>query len=186
MSKPQASLTRALSAAAYIDAEVYRHEQDRIFARSWQFACHVEKLRSSGDFVVCEVAGESLIVIRENDETVNAFYNVCTHRAASLLDGEGCKKRFSCPYHGWTFNTRGELVAAPNADEVPGFDVSNFGLKSCRAEVVHGLVFVNLDNGAAPLQTQFPGLINDLKAYAPDLPALTFVHHTEAHMQANW
>jgi phenylpropionate dioxygenase-like ring-hydroxylating dioxygenase large terminal subunit len=56
MSKPQATLVKALSAAAYIDAEVYRQEQNKIFARSWQFACHVEKLLCSGDFVVCEVA----------------------------------------------------------------------------------------------------------------------------------
>jgi phenylpropionate dioxygenase-like ring-hydroxylating dioxygenase large terminal subunit len=186
MSEPQAILVKALSAAAYIDAEVYRQEQNRIFARSWQFACHVEKLRCSGDFVVCEVADESLIVMRENEKVINAFYNVCAHRAARLLDGEGCKQRFSCPYHAWIYNTRGELVAAPNAGDVPGFDVSHFGLKSCRVEVVHGLVFVCLDNDAEPLQAQFPGLIDDLKAYAPDLPALTFVHRTEACMQANW
>ena len=186
MSKQQADLVKALPAAAYIDAEVYRREQDRIFARCWQFACHVEKLRNNGDFVVCEVADESLIVIRENDETINAFYNVCNHRAARLLDGEGCKQRFACPYHAWTYNTRGELVAAPNASEVPGFDVSRLRLNSCRVEVVHGLVFVNLDNDAEPLQEQFPGLIDDLVSYAPHLPVLTFVHRTETTMQANW
>ena len=129
MSEPQAILVKALSAAAYIDAEVYRQEKNKIFARSWQFACHVEKLRCSGDFVVCEVADESLIVMRENEKVINAFYNVCAHRAARLLDGEGCKQRFSCPYHAWTYNTRGELVAAPNAGGVPGFDVRHFGLK---------------------------------------------------------
>jgi phenylpropionate dioxygenase-like ring-hydroxylating dioxygenase large terminal subunit len=186
MSKQQATLIKALSADAYIDADVYRQEQDKIFARNWQFTCHVEKLRNSGDFVVCEVAGESLIVIRENDETINAFYNVCGHRAARLLDGEGCKQRFSCPYHAWTYNTRGELVAAPNAREVPGFDISHYRLKSCRVEVVHGLVFINLDNNAQPLQEQFSGLIDDLESWAPDLPALTFVHRTEACLQANW
>ena len=186
MNQPPAMLTRALPAAAYIDGDVFRREQDRIFARSWQFACHVEKLRHSGDFIVCEVAGESLIVIRENDDSINAFYNVCPHRAARLLDGEGCKQRFSCPYHAWTYNTRGELVAAPNAGDVPGFDVGHYGLVSCLVEVVNGLVFVNLADDAGPLQAQVPGLIDDLKFYAPDLPALTFVHRTEAHMQANW
>ena len=70
MSKQQATLIKALSADAYIDAGVYRQEQDKIFARNWQFTCHVEKLRNSGDFVVCEVAGESLIVIRENEVAI--------------------------------------------------------------------------------------------------------------------
>jgi phenylpropionate dioxygenase-like ring-hydroxylating dioxygenase large terminal subunit len=186
MSKQQTTIIEALNASAYIDAEIFRQEQEKIFAPSWQYAGHVEKLKNNGDYRVCNLAGESLILIRQDETTINAFYNVCTHRAARLLDGEGCKKRFSCPYHAWTFDTRGKLVAAPNAANVSGFDLANYPLNPCRVEVVHGLVFVNLDDDAEPLQAQAPELINDLKSYAPNLPELTFAHRTETLLQANW
>lgn len=186
MSEQQAVLIKPLPAKTYIDSDTYRLEQGNIFARSWQFACHVEKLQRPGDFVVCEAAGESLIVIRENKNRINAFYNVCVHRAARLLEGTGCKKRFTCPYHAWTYNTRGELVSAPNAKNVPGFEVGNYRLKACRVEVLHGLVFINLDPQALPLGGQNPEFLADLKAYAPNLPELTFVHRTEVCLKANW
>ncbi len=186
MSKQQTTIIQALAAQAYTDPDIFRQEQEKIFTCSWQYACHVEKLQNEGDYLVCKLAGESLILIRQNETTINAFYNVCTHRAAPLLDGEGCKKRFSCPYHGWTFDTAGELIAAPNAANVSGFEVTNYPLKSCRVEVVHGLVFVNLDNNAEALEAQAPELVSDLKSLAPNLPELTFVHRTEAHLKANW
>lgn len=186
MGKQQPALIQALSAQAYIDPRIFAEEQNLIFARSWQYACHVEKLRKAGDFVVCEIAEESLILIRENEETINALYNVCVHRAARLLEGEGCKKRISCPYHGWTYNLRGELISAPNAKNVCGFDLANYRLPRCQVELVHGLVFVNLDSSAPSLRQQNPEFVADLEGYAPDLPALTFVHRTEAHMRANW
>lgn len=186
MSRQQTSTIQPLPADAYIDAAVYHREQRQIFARSWQYACHLEKLRQPGDFVVCEIAGESLILIREHESRINALYNVCAHRAARLLAGEGCKQRFSCPYHGWTYNSRGELIAAPNAKNVSGFDLDNYRLQSCQVEVVHGLVFVNLNPAAQPLHRRNPEFVSDLKAYAPDLPGLTFVHRTEAQLRANW
>ena len=77
-------------------------------------------------------------------------------------------------------------MSAPNAANVSGFDCANYRLKSCRAEILHGLVFVNLDDAAAPFAEQYPEFVRDLEVYAPDLPRLTFVHRTEAYMNANW
>ena len=89
MSKPQATLIEALDANNYIDPEIYRQEQASIFATTWQYACHVEKLQKPGDYLVCDVAGESLILIRKDRDTINALYNVCPHRAARVASGEG-------------------------------------------------------------------------------------------------
>lgn len=186
MSKQRSQVIEGLPAQAYIDPAVLVTEQDRIFAATWQYAGHVEKLQQSGDFFVSEIAGESIIVIRDSGDKINAFYNVCPHRAARLLAGEGCKQRFSCPYHGWTFGCGGELIAAPRAQQVPGFDTSNYALKACRVEAIHGLVFINLNDNAAPLRQQAPELLDDLYRYAPDLPELTFVHRTETCLEANW
>ena len=186
MSRQQTTLIEALAAGNYTDPGVYRRELEAIFSTTWQYACHVEKLREAGDYLVIEVAGESLLLIRQDDATINAFFNVCAHRAARLASGEGCKKRLSCPYHGWTYDTAGKLVAAPNAQHVSGFELANYSLQACRIEVVHGLVFVNLDEAARPMSELVPEFIDDLVAYAPDMPELTFVHRTEALLEANW
>ena len=186
MNRQQSGIIETLKARVYLDPEVMRIEQQNIFATSWQYAGHTEKLAKAGDFIVVEIAGESIIVIREDADTINAFYNLCPHRSARLLHGEGCKKRFSCPYHAWTFNPRGELISAPNANHVPGFEVSNYSLKFCRVEVQHGLVFVNLDDSATALAEQAPELLADLRRYVPNMPELTFVHRTEALLAANW
>jgi choline monooxygenase len=186
MSKQQSMLIASLPPPVYTDPRIFQREREKIFGASWQFACHVESLKNNGDFKVCEIAGESLILIRESEASINAFYNVCVHRAARLLEGEGCKKRFSCPYHAWTYNTRGELIVAPNSENVPGFEVGNYRLRQCRVEVLQGLVFVNLDGETESLRTQVPGLIADLEFYAPELESLTFVHRTETVLKANW
>ena len=152
MSKQQSMLIASLPPPVYTDPRIFQREREKIFGASWQFACHVESLKNNGDFKVCEIAGESLILIRESEASINAFYNVCVHRAARLLEGEGCKKRFSCPYHAWTYNTRGELIVAPNSENVPGFEVGNYRLRQCLVEVVQGLVFVNLDDPSTPIR----------------------------------
>jgi phenylpropionate dioxygenase-like ring-hydroxylating dioxygenase large terminal subunit len=186
VSKRSSTPIQSLPARPYIDPGVFLVERDAIFARNWQFACHVEKLQTAGDFVVCEVAGDSLIVIRESENRINAFYNICAHRAARLLEGEGCKQRISCPYHAWTYDSRGELISAPNAENVPGFDTGDYRLPCCQVEVLNGLVFVCLDSTAAPLTELAPEFADELEAYAPNLPELTFVHRTEALLEANW
>ena len=165
ISEQRAALIQSLTARAYVEPGIYDAEQELIFASTWQYACHVEKLSRPGDYVVCELAKESIIVIRDDHATINAFYNVCPHRASRLLEAEGCRKRFACPYHAWTFNTRGELVSAPNAQNVAGFNASNYALRTCRVEIMHGLVFVNLDDDARPLQQLAPELLADLGAY---------------------
>lgn len=163
-----------------------RPERDRIFARTWQYVCHVEKLRNVGDFVTATVADESLIVLRGEDGKARALHNVCAHRAARIASGEGCCKRFSCPYHGWTYDLSGHLIAAPNAAHVAGSRQQDYRLKPARAEEMHGLIFVTLDPDAVPLVQAADGLADELRKTAPALPDLTFVHRTEAELNCNW
>ena len=179
-------LRQTLPSRVYVDPETFALEQEKIFSRSWQYVCHVEKLRNPGDYLVAEIAGESIIAIRGRNGGLHAFFNVCRHRAARLLEGEGCKKRIACPYHAWTYDTDGRLLSAPNAKQVRGFDPFGYRLTACGLEELHGLVFVNLDAAARPLTEQAEGLEAEIKAYAPGLPELTFVHRTEARLAANW
>lgn len=175
-----------LSARNYTDPAIYETEKNRVFSTTWQYAGHIEKLRKTGDYFVCDVAGQSLIIIRNKAGEIAAFHNVCPHRAARLLSGEGCKKRFACRNHAWTFDTDGRLVSAPNASKVNGFETGNYRLKSCATEVLHGLVFVNLAVDPKPLAQLADGLEQELRDHAPNLPELHFVHRTEATIAANW
>ena len=184
--KHRSDLTMGIGAHAYTSSDVFVHEQNAIFARTWQYVCHLEKVRQAGDYFVVEVAGESVILIRGEDGDLRAFYNVCSHRGARLLSGQGCRSRVSCPYHGWTYDDQGHLIGAPNAQNVPGFDRSAHGLKPVRVEDLHGLIFVNLDPDATPLRQVLPGLEEQLKSFSPDLPDLTFAHRTQADLATNW
>lgn len=79
----------SLSAEAYTDPRWFAHEREAIFARSWQWVCHAEKLRAPGAYVTAEVAGRPVCVVRDREGVLRAFYNVCKHRAHELLSGEG-------------------------------------------------------------------------------------------------
>ena len=179
-------LKQALDAKAYISPKVYKKEIKRIFATTWQYVGHIEKVQQPGDFFVCEVAGESLIVMRGNDDELRGFYNVCAHRATRLLSGEGCKRRISCPYHGWTYDQAGELIRVPNGESIPGFKLADYRLGQCRVAELHGMIFVNLDAQCDDLQATMPGLEALLKSYSPRLPELRFAHRTEALLETNW
>ncbi|MEM7240283.1 MAG: Rieske (2Fe-2S) protein, partial [Pseudomonadota bacterium] len=99
----------SLQAGAYTDPRWYDFEQDAIFARSWQWVCHAEKLRISGSYVTAVVAGRPICVVRDRDGVLRAFYNVCKHRAHELLRGEGQTTRIMCPYHAWVYDLTGQL-----------------------------------------------------------------------------
>ena len=111
---------RALEPRFYTSADVFAAERERIFFRTWQYACHTAEVEKPGDFVVFEVAGQSLFVVRDNDEGLRAFYNVCQHRAHLLLEGSGSKKLIRCPYHAWTYHLDGTLKGAHKRQERTG------------------------------------------------------------------
>ena len=125
----------------YTDPEVYRLELDRIITRNWILAGHQSQWTRPGDFRVFRVAGESAIIVRSKDSRLKAFANVCRHRGSIVcLEDEGNTRKFECPYHGWTYDTDGKLIAARSMPE--DFDKSTRGLHRVSLEVVHGLVFV--------------------------------------------
>ncbi len=125
----------------YTDPEIYAIELDRIVTRNWVFAGHQSQLADAGDYLVVDVANESAIVVRTTGGEIKAFANVCRHRGSIIcIEKRGNKRKFQCPYHGWMYDTDGNLTAARNMPD--GFDKSNHGLHKVSVEVVHGLVFV--------------------------------------------
>jgi Rieske 2Fe-2S family protein len=125
----------------YTDPEIYKLEIDRIVMRNWIFAGHKSQLAEPGDFMVFNVANESAIIVKGQDNEIRAFANVCRHRGSLVcLEQSGNTRRFECPYHAWVYDTEGHLVGARNMAE--DFRREDHGLHHVSIEIVHGLIFI--------------------------------------------
>ncbi|MEO0371604.1 MAG: ring-hydroxylating oxygenase subunit alpha [Pseudomonadota bacterium] len=176
----------SLHADAYTSADWYNADLKAIIARTWQWVCHVEKLRKPGCYVTVEIAGMPIVVVRDRDDSLRAFYNVCKHRAHELLSGEGRTTRIMCPYHAWVYKLNGELVMAPETDHLEAFTPSDICLDQVQVEEFCGFVYVNLDPDAAPLREVSGNLETEIRHWAPDIEDLTFGHRLTYDIKSNW
>jgi len=183
---PIATRSWSLSGQAYTNPDVLAFERKAVFARSWQFVCHIEKLRNPGDYVVFEINGQSLFAIRDENGDLKAFYNVCLHRAHELLSGEGNTRSIVCPYHAWNYRLDGKLRSARRADLIENFDVDQFCLKGVAIEEFCTFVFVNLSADAAPLADETGDLAKEIHDWAPDLDQLTHAYRLTYTIKSNW
>ena len=132
----------ALPGELYRDPEVYETEIRRIFMRSWLYVGHQSQVPGRGDYFLFEIAGESVIVIRNAEGGINAMMNVCRHRGSRICDQPtGHESRLVCRYHGWTYGLDGALRAAGHMPQ--GFDRSQLGLRRLHTRVFMGLIFVS-------------------------------------------
>lgn len=150
----------SVDSSVYVDPAVFAAEQQRIFRRTWQFLAHDCEIPNNGDFVVRYIADDSIIVSRGNDGVVRAFLNVCTHRGMQVCRADlGNTRRFTCPYHGWGFDSEGRLVSVPLERHFgpDGVDRAAMGLQPiAQLENFDGLWFGNL-SADAPTLTEYLG-----------------------------
>ncbi len=183
---PDPTLSLSLHADAYIEPRWLEIERREIFARTWQWVCHVESLRESGSYLALEVAGMPVALVRGRDGELRAFYNVCQHRAHELLSGSGRTDSIVCPYHGWTYELTGRLAQARRTADVAGFDASSICLSEVQAAEFGGFVYVNLDPAADSLAEQSGGLGDEIARCAPDVEELTHVRRIHYDIASNW
>jgi phenylpropionate dioxygenase-like ring-hydroxylating dioxygenase large terminal subunit len=134
---------RALAREFYTDPHVFECDMDRIILRHWFCAGHASSVSRPGDFLVVNLGSESVIIIRTQDAEIKALLNVCRHRGSRICTVQSGKVhagRLICPYHAWTYDLNGRLVAARQMPEP--FDRDRFGLKCLPVRVVGGLIFV--------------------------------------------
>lgn len=176
----------SLRAEAYTDPKWVDVDRRAIFARTWQWICHVEKLREPGSYVSATVAGMPVAVVRDRAGGLRAFYNVCKHRAHELLSGSGTTRNIVCPYHAWTYDLDGSLKAARRADRMPTFDLGQVCLDRVQVEEFGGFVYVNLDPAAAPMAELAPDLAVEIARWAPDVDRLTHARRLTFDVRSNW
>ena len=181
-----------MPARLYTDPDIFEQEKEAIFAKSWHYIGHQSHVAKIGDYLTLDIADESVFVIRSDDNELRAFFNVCRHRAHRLLEGAGNTRAIVCPYHAWSYHNDGRLRHARFANEMPSFSPEEFCLPPVRLESLGGLLFVNLDPDAPPIQTLAPGFEEDLQSLVPQFDALrpmdTFAFDSpeSADWSANW
>jgi phenylpropionate dioxygenase-like ring-hydroxylating dioxygenase large terminal subunit len=172
-----------LSGELYRDPDVYEKEIRTIFMKSWLCVGHDSQIPGRGDYFLFEMAGESVIIVRDSDGAVNALLNVCRHRGSRLCDtATGHESRLVCRYHGWTYGLDGTLRAASRMGE--GFDRSRHGLHRLQLRLFAGLIFINFDASPAP----FDPIENDLgRPLAPyQLDRAKVAHRQTYPIASNW
>ncbi|WP_426163525.1 aromatic ring-hydroxylating oxygenase subunit alpha [Sandarakinorhabdus sp. DWP1-3-1] len=133
-------------ASNYTDPARFKQEVDGIFKRLPLMLAPTAELPNSGDFKTLDVAGIPVLLTRGQDGVVRSFINSCTHRGTNVAtDDTGNARRFTCPYHGWTFGQNGALLAVASADDFGAIDKSCYGLTALPVAERAGLIFGSVD-----------------------------------------
>ncbi len=145
-----------VSRRIFSEEDIYQLELKQVFARSWLFLAHESQVRNPGDFVTTYMAEDPIIVCRGLEGQIHAFLNSCMHRGNNVCrPDKGNAKSFMCPYHGWTYNTSGELVGVPGFKELYNEELvkAEWGLVPVtRVENYKGMIFGTWDEEAPPLE----------------------------------
>ena len=172
-------LIPTLPRSAYVDERAWQAERERIFARQWVLVGRAADVAAAGDFLRVHVAGESVIVVRRDDGDLGAFYNVCRHRGAEIVDtcaalpSAACGAAtgsfgalIRCPYHSWTYGLDGVLRRAPfMPNSVMPVD-EPIALHPVGVDTWGGFVFVHLTpSEAGPLVDQLGAMVDRVRRY---------------------
>jgi Rieske 2Fe-2S family protein len=149
--KPLERLEPGLPAAWYSDPAHYERELEAFWYATWIAVAREEELAAAGDWRVVQIGTQSIVLVK--DQALTAFHNVCRHRGSVLCteqSGNFPRKRIVCPYHSWTYDLAGDLIATPRRMETPDFDMKQFPLHQVAVQTWGGFVFVCLAKKPPP------------------------------------
>lgn len=179
-------LSYTLPAEYYYQPQYFEREKHEIFFKTWQYVGHVADLQKPGDYIVGSIIDQRILVVRADDGSLKAYYNICSHRGHLLCKENGHAKRLVCPFHAWSFDLNGQLKTAPNSKNVRDFDFAEHSLVELRVEQFLNLVMVNLDPNAKPLRELVPGLHEEVSAFLPDLASFKHARTDSFPLDCNW
>jgi len=140
-----------LAASRYTSAEFFAAERTKMWPRVWQMAARDDEFPEAGDLVVYDNLGKSVILVRQPDLSVKAFWNVCLHRGRRLRTESGTASELQCPFHAFTWNMDGSLKQIPCRWDFGHLREEKMQLPEVRCERFAGYWFVNWDGSAPPL-----------------------------------
>jgi glycine betaine catabolism A len=180
-------LAPSLESRYYVDPAIYERERERLFYGKWLCAGRLEEWTEPGEYALRDVAGESVIVVRDKAGEIHAFYNVCRHRGTVLCEtpsGRFPRHGITCPYHAWTYGFDGHLQGTPYMVRVPDFRKPDFPLYPVNVAVWGGFVWLNLAKDPLPLRAELGGLWTHFERYG--LETLRRARRIEYDVAANW
>lgn len=184
LAQPQgAEEARALPAEVYAEDLYAVLDRTEILHRSWQLVAHQSQLSAVGDWVVHEVADQPIIVVNTG-QGIQAFHNVCRHRAGPLATENGHGKTLMCRYHGWNYHLDGRLKSAPEMHTTAGFSVADYHLPKIKTALWQGLVFVAFKGDVPSLAEVTDGIAEQLSPI--DLSTMQFQRRDEFIIDCNW
>jgi Rieske 2Fe-2S family protein len=177
---------RTLARQYFVSPDVFAQEREKIFSKQWMLVGHQSQIAKAGDYFVQEVAGESVIIVRDKNGKVHGFYNVCRHRGTRLCEEKNGRlsAAIQCPYHAWTYGIDGRLIGAPHMDDVPGFDKADYSLHGVNLALWEGFIFVNLADEPSSLEEWFAPLAGKFAHW--NMSILRSAKRIEYDVRANW
>ncbi|NCW16871.1 MAG: aromatic ring-hydroxylating dioxygenase subunit alpha, partial [Rhodobacteraceae bacterium] len=180
---PLSSAT-AMPKDMYVSADIYQLERERLFHREWICAGRSDEIPNAGDYMSFDLCDQPLILVRGAGGDIHAMSNICRHRMMRLVDGKGNTRKFTCPYHAWTYDIAGNLVAAPYMDQTDCFDKKAISLPQVRCDQFEGWIYVSLNPDIAPVAEMLAPLTEITAPYAQAHYITIF---TEQHeWDCNW
>ena len=172
----------------YVSSEFYEREKEHVFKKSWIHVGRVEELPEAGRFFVKDLPSldTSVIVSRAKDGTIHAMHNVCAHRMNRMAcAGHGKARRFTCKFHGWSYDLGGNLVGVPDEHLFMNFDKRDHGLSKIHVDIWQGFIFINVAAEPAQSLQDFMGpMYGALDGYPFD--RLTNCYSWQAVVKCNW
>ena len=168
----------------YTKQEIHDFEEEFLFRRTWQYIGHASQLCHPGDHVIGTAGNNPIIVVRNQEDNLRAFYNVCRHRAGPLALQNGCSSMLQCKYHGWTYTLDGLLRGTPRFQRTDLFDAKDFGLVPVQHAQWNNLVFVSLETPTETLDSFFNEVSSRLGEQHFD--SLKFSQRVVYEVGCNW
>ncbi len=168
----------------YTSRDFHDLEVEKMWTKVWQMACRSDDIPDAGDSLVYDIAGLSILLVRQVDMSIKAFFNVCLHRGRQLRDTDGNVAELRCPFHGFAWNNDGSMKQIPCEWDFPHVNQEQFGLKEVQVETWAGFVFVNMDPKCESLESFLGDLPNHFAGWEFEKRAKTV--HVARVFRTNW
>jgi len=177
---------KALPVEFYTESAILEREFETIFLEQWICAGRSDELSEKCQYKTVNIGTESVIIFRNDEGELNAFFNVCRHRGTRIcIESKGkFPKSIQCGYHGWTYDLDGNLSGAPHMDEVNGFKKEDFPLHKAEIFEWEGFIFVNHSDNPEPFEKSFAPVMNRFSLWG--ISTLVVKEHKTYDVNCNW
>jgi len=168
----------------YISQDFFDLEVEKVWRKTWQAACRVNRLGKEGDYFVYDIVNDSILLTRTESGEIKGFHNSCLHRGRALKRGSGNSSELRCPYHAWSWDLEGEFKGAPCEWDFPHVNKENTKLPQVRVATWGGWVFINMDENAPSLEEYMGVLPSHMDQWRHDQRYVGL--HVEKVIACNW